>query len=49
MMDLGTIDQDLEDLKATLENIDNLQRKNNMKIRGLKEKIENDYLLGFLE
>lgn len=38
--DIGEVDKDLDDLEGALENLDNLQRKSNIKIRGLKENIE---------
>lgn len=42
------IDEDLEALEPTVENVDNLQRKNKIKVRGLREEIEGKDLVGFL-
>lgn len=46
--DIGCIDSDLGELEDTVENLDNLQRKNNIKLRGLKENIEGTDLVGLL-
>lgn len=46
--DIGVINEDLDVLENIVENLDNAQRKNNIKIRGLREATEGNYLVGYL-
>lgn len=42
------LSDDFEDLESVEENLDNFQKKNNIKIRGLKEGVEGEDLPGYL-
>lgn len=48
-MKLQDISEGLEELEDRVENLDNIQKKNNLKFRGLKESIEGDNLKSSLE
>lgn len=46
--DYGEVTEGLKDLETVVEKLDNAQRKNNVKLRGLKEGAEGKDLVGFL-
>lgn len=43
----GEVTEDLQDLDTVVEKLDNAQCKNNIKLRGLKERAESKNLVGF--
>lgn len=47
-VDVEDVGKSFDSLEATVENLDNFQRKNNLKILGLKEKIEGQDLSGWI-
>lgn len=46
---MNELSDDVDDLEGFLEALDNLQHKNNIKLRGVKEEVEEGNLIGYLQ